>query len=56
MTRQKLIDFVKPLTPLELMDKFLNSDQEYIKNTLKEFENMTGEGPTVEEYFKEVFK
>ena len=42
----------KQLSPLELMDKFMNSDPAYIKSMLEEFENLDGEGPSVSEYFK----
>lgn len=42
----------KELSPLELMDKFLNSDPAYIKNMLEEFDDLYGEGPSVIEYFQ----
>jgi len=42
----------KELSPLELMDKFLNSDPAYIKSMLEEFEDLNGEGPSVLEYFE----
>jgi hypothetical protein len=40
------------LSPSELMDKFLNSDPNYINSILDEFDNLIGEGPSVTEYFE----